>query len=80
MVRSRRPGTGLRQLTEERDARHPGQVVLGCLDGYTGGECHCPIVELQLAGGDFISDVSLLRVEATQRLRSSVALPSHTTL
>ena len=38
------------------------------------------MVELQLAGGDFISDVSLLRDEATQRLRGSHALPSHTTL
>jgi len=37
-------------------------------------------VELQLAGGDFISDVSLLKDEATQRLRGSHALPSHTTL
>jgi hypothetical protein len=48
--------------------------------GYTGGECYRPIVELQLAGGDFISDVSLLQDEATQRLRGSHALPSHTTL
>ncbi len=48
--------------------------------GYTGGECYRPVVELQLAGGDFISDVSLLRDEATQRLRGSHALPSHTTL
>ncbi|MHB1785686.1 MAG: hypothetical protein ACYCS7_05980 [Acidimicrobiales bacterium] len=37
-------------------------------------------MELQLAGGDFISDVSLLQDEATQRLRGSHALPSHTTL
>jgi hypothetical protein len=48
--------------------------------GYSGGECYRPVVELQLAGGDFISDVSLLRDEATQRLRGSHALPSHTTL
>ena len=48
--------------------------------GYTGGECYRPIVELQLAGGDFLSDVSLLKDEATQRLRGSHALPSHTTL
>ncbi len=38
------------------------------------------MVELQLAGGDFISDVSLLQDEAAQRLRGSQALPSHTTL
>lgn len=31
-------------------------------------------------GGDYISDVSLLKDEATQRLRGSHALPSHTTL
>ena len=48
--------------------------------GYTGGECYRPVVELQLAGGDFISDVSLLKDEATRRLRGSHALPSHTTL
>jgi hypothetical protein len=48
--------------------------------GYSGGECYRPIVELQLAGGDFICDVSLLEDEATQRLRGSHALPSHTTL
>ena len=48
--------------------------------GYSGGECYRPVVELQLAGGDFISDVSLLQDEATQRLRGSHALPSHTTL
>lgn len=48
--------------------------------GYTGGECYRPVVELQLAGGDFISDVSLLEDHATQRLRGSHALPSHTTL
>ena len=48
--------------------------------GYSGGECYRPIVELQLAGGDFLSDVSLLFDEATRRLRGSHALPSHTTL
>jgi hypothetical protein len=48
--------------------------------GYTGGECYRPIVELQLAGGGFISDVSLLQDDATRRLRGSHALPSHTTL
>jgi hypothetical protein len=48
--------------------------------GYSGGECYRPLVELQLAGGDFLSDVSLLQDEATQRLRGSQALPSHTTL
>ncbi len=48
--------------------------------GYTGGECYRPLVELQLAGGNFLSDVSLLQDEATTRLRGTHALPSHTTL
>ena len=48
--------------------------------GYSGGECYRPVVELQLAGGDFLSDVSILEDEATQRLRGTHALPSHTTL
>ncbi|MGH9150829.1 MAG: hypothetical protein ACRD03_00150, partial [Acidimicrobiales bacterium] len=37
--------------------------------GYTGGECYRAVVETQLAGGDFLSDRSLLADEATQRLR-----------
>jgi len=48
--------------------------------GYTGGECYRAVVELQLAGGDFLSDRSLLADEATARLRGDHALPSHTTL
>ena len=48
--------------------------------GYTGGECYRALVETQLCGGDFLSDVSLLRDEATLKLRASHALPSHTTL
>ncbi len=48
--------------------------------GYSGDECYRPLVELQLASGDFLSDVSLLGDEATQRLRGNQALPSHTTL
>lgn len=47
--------------------------------GYTGGECYRAVVETQLAGGDFLSDRSLLANEATQRLRGSHALASHTT-
>jgi hypothetical protein len=65
---------GLVQAADRRGLRPIGP------GGYTGGECYCPVVELQLAGGDFISDVSLLKDEATQRLRGSHALPSHTTL
>lgn len=48
--------------------------------GYSGGECYRAVVELQLAGGDFLSDRSLLADEATQRLRGAHTLPSHTTL
>lgn len=48
--------------------------------GYTGGECYRAVVETQLAGGDFLSDRSLLADEATERLRGSHALPSTTTL
>ncbi|MGH9117832.1 MAG: IS1380 family transposase [Acidimicrobiales bacterium] len=48
--------------------------------GYTGGECYRAVVELQLAGGEFLSDRSLLADEATQRLRGEHALASHTTL
>ena len=64
-------------LVEAADRRNLRPIGPG---GYTGGECYRPIVELQLAGGDFLSDVSLLGDEATQRLRGSHALPSHTTL
>lgn len=48
--------------------------------GYTGGECYRAVVELQLAGGDFLSDRSLLADDATQRLRGEHSLASHTTL
>lgn len=48
--------------------------------GYSGGECYRAVVELQLAGGDFLSDRSLLADEATQRLRGEHTLASHTTL
>ena len=48
--------------------------------GYSGGECYRAVVETQLAGGDFVSDRSLLAGEATGRLRGEHALPSGTTL
>jgi hypothetical protein len=64
-------------LVEAADRRNLRPIGPG---GYSGGERYRPIVELQLAGGDFLSDVSLLQDEATQRLRGSHALPSHTTL
>lgn len=47
--------------------------------GYCGGECYRALVEVLLAGGDFLSDCSLL-AGATQRLRGAHRLPSHTTL
>ncbi len=47
--------------------------------GYSGGECYRMLVEVLLAGGDFLSDRSLLD-GATQRLRGAHRLASHTTL
>jgi hypothetical protein len=47
--------------------------------GYSGGECYRAVTELILAGGDFLSDRSLLD-GATQQLRGDHELPSHTTL
>src|SRR5690606_39428260 len=43
------------------------------------GECYRTLVEVLLAGGEFLSDRSLLE-GATERLRGQHALPSHTTL
>lgn len=48
-------------------------------NGYTGGECYRTLVEVQLAGGDFLSDRSLL-AGPTQQLRGGHRLPSHSTL
>ena len=47
--------------------------------GYTGGECYRTLVEVLLAGGEFLSDRSLLE-GATAQLRGEHAFPSHTTL
>src|SRR3546814_20227833 len=47
--------------------------------GYSGGEFDRTLVEVLLAGGDFLSDRSLLE-GATERLRGDHAFPSHTTL
>lgn len=47
--------------------------------GYSGGECYRALVEIQLAGGDYLSDRSRLE-GATQRLRGAHRLPSHPTL
>lgn len=48
--------------------------------GISGGECLRALCETMLAGGDFISDVSLLADPATQQLRGGRHLPSHDTL
>ena len=47
--------------------------------GYSGGECYRTLVEVLLAGGEFLSDRSLL-AGATELLRGEHAFPSHTTL
>lgn len=47
--------------------------------GYTGGECYRTLVEVLLAGGELLSDRSLLE-GATETLRGAHAFPSHTTL
>ncbi len=65
---------GLVAEADRRDLRPIGP------GGYSGGECYRAVVETQLAGGDFISDRSLLAGEATARLRGAHALPSGTTL
>jgi hypothetical protein len=49
-------------------------------NGYSGGECYRALVETLLAGGDFLSDVDVLRDGATGRLRGLHVLPSHDTL
>ena len=48
--------------------------------GYTGGECSRAVVEVLLAGGEFVSDRALLAGAANDRLRGDHRLPSHTTL
>lgn len=64
-------------LIAEADRRELRPIGAG---GYGGGECYRAVVETQLAGGDFLSDRSLLADEATGRLRGTHRLPSHTTL
>ena len=48
--------------------------------GYSGGECYRALVEVLLAGGDFLSDRSLIAGAATAQLRGVNALPSVPTL
>lgn len=63
-------------LVDVADARELRPIGPG---GYTGGECYRTMVEVLLAGGEFLSDRSLLE-GATETLRGEHAFPSHTTL
>ena len=63
-------------LVDVADARRLRPIGPG---GYTGGECYRTLVEVLLAGGEFLSDRSLLE-GATEALRGEHAFPSHTTL
>lgn len=63
-------------LVDAADARRLRPIGPG---GYTGGECYRTLVEVILAGGEFLSDRSLLE-GATEALRGEHAFPSHTTL
>jgi hypothetical protein len=65
---------GLVDVADRRQLRPIGP------GGYSGGECYRAVVEIQLAGGDFLSDRSLLADEATKVLRGQHVLPSHPTL
>ncbi|MGH9213243.1 MAG: hypothetical protein ACRD2C_21620 [Acidimicrobiales bacterium] len=64
-------------VLDEADRRQLRPIGPG---GYTGGECYRALVEVILAGGDVISDRSLLAGVANQRLRGSHVLPSQWTL
>ncbi len=63
-------------LVDVADARGLRPIGPG---GYSGGECYRTLVEVLLAGGEFLSDRSLL-TGATEQLRGQHALPSHSTL
>ncbi|UER55790.1 IS1380 family transposase [Kineosporiaceae bacterium SCSIO 59966] len=60
-------------LVAEADRRELRPIGPG---GYTGGECYRALVEMLLAGGDFLSDRYLLADPATAALRGANALPS----
>ena len=49
------------------------------IGGYPGGACYRALVEISLAGGDFLSDRTLLADPATTALRGTNALPSVST-
>jgi hypothetical protein len=48
--------------------------------GYTGGQCYRAMIEILLAGGDFLSDRALIADPGTGELRGDNALPSVPTL
>jgi len=64
-------------VVDEADRRELRPIGPG---GYSGGECYRAVVETQLAGGDFVSDRSLLADAATCELRGGHRLPSSPTL
>jgi hypothetical protein len=64
-------------LVSEADRRNLRPIGPG---GYTGGECYRALVAVVLAGGDVISDRSLLAGVANERLRGAHVLPSQWTL
>ena len=64
-------------VVEEADRRGLRPIGPG---GYSGGECYRALIEVCLAGGDFLSDRSLLADPATTALRGSNRLPSVPTL
>ena len=64
-------------VVEEADRRGLRPIGAG---GYSGGTCYRALSEVLLAGGDFLSDRSLIADPATAALRGDVALPSVPTL
>ena len=64
-------------LVDEADRRLLRPIGPG---GYSGGECYRAVVEVILAGGDVVSDRSLLGGTANERLRGGHVLPSQWTL
>lgn len=72
-------GPLLDRLNVVREADRRGLRAIGP-GGYTGGECYRALTEVLLAGGDFLSDRSLLADPATAALRGGNRLPSVPTL
>ena len=72
-------GPLLDRLNVVAEADRRGLRVIGP-GGYSGGECYRALIEICLAGGDFLADRSLLADPATTALRGSNRLPSVPTL